>query len=149
MKYSIIPEMINFKAVRFLNENSIPVKICETSPFVYTCPFRQPFFVFDRFAKRTTKMDKIISLSYNDLKRLGYCIYGYRATPKTRWRNNQKWIWVMDKIGSPNSGATILLNMPTGHKVIHDTEHNQIKLMGENAGPRHFVDGSAFLKLKD
>lgn len=139
--------MMNHKKVVLTNENSIRVKICEPSPFVYICPFKQPFFFFDRFAKKTTKLDKIVTLSYEDLKKLGYCIYGYKATKTTRWRNKQLWIWVLDKIGNANLGARVLMNTPTNHKIVHDTENNLIKLLGENAGIPHLVDGSPWKKI--
>jgi hypothetical protein len=146
-EYSLVPSMIAHKKITFVNENSIPVKLCEPSPFVYNCPFKQPSFMFDKFAKKTTRLDKIVTISYDDLKKLGYCIYGYKTTRKTRWRPRQLWIWIIDKISSQNPGARVLNNTPKDHRIIHDTENNLVKLLGENAGPKHFIDGGNWVKV--
>jgi hypothetical protein len=147
-EYSIIGRMIAHKKITFVNENSIQVKICEPSPFVYNCPFKQPYFVFDKFAKKTTRLDKIVTISYDDLKKLGYCIYGYKSTKATRWRPRQLWIWMIDKISSPNPGARVLNSTPKDHRIIHDTENNLVKLLGENAGMPHLIDGSPWKKVQ-
>ncbi len=148
MKYSIIPEILNFQKAKFLDENNIEVSICKKSPFKYISPFESPYIIIDTFALKTARPGELVSIEIDELKRLGFMITTIEAG-RNRWFNNQRVIYRIESISNPSPNSKRIKKIPNDHKVQMDkANENRIRLVGLNAGWPRRGNGGPWIQTK-
>ena len=141
MKYSIIPEIINSKKIKFFDEKDVEVLICKLSPFKYISPFKQPYIIVDVFAKKTIRQEELVNIDITELRKLGFIITSIKSGRKG-WFNHQKVIYMIENISNRYPNSKKMKEIPSNHKILKDKVNNKIKLIGQNAGyPRRGVGG--------
>lgn len=146
MKYSIIPEIINSKKIRFFDEKNIEVSICKKSPFRYNSPFELPYLIVDTFAKKTSRPEELVNINIDELKKLGFILTSMEAGNK-RWFNNQRVIYRIENISNRSPISKKIKEIPPNHKIIKDIANNKIRFRGSNAGFPHRGGGGPWIEL--
>lgn len=146
MKYSIIPEIINSKKIKFYDEKNRKIFLCKESPFKYFSPFKSPFIIIDTFAKKTTSPEELIIINFEELKKLGYTLTRIKAG-NYRWFKRQLVIYRIESSSNLSPGSKKLKETPSGHRVEKDISNNKIRLVGPNAGFPRIGNGGPFIIL--
>lgn len=135
MQFSIIPEMISSKNIRFFDERNMELVLCEKVISNFITPFNQPFLIVDRFAKKTIKKVEIIPIgTVIELKKLGFVISVLEAKSKGIRFKGQKKIYILEKLSERIPGARRLDYIPVNHKLQKDKLNKRVRLVGPNAG---------------
>lgn len=134
-KYSLVPEMMSEKKIKFKDNNNTDVIICRPSPFRYIIPFRTPYINYDSFADKTTKPSEIKNIDLEELKNLKYMVTSIPAGNK-RWFSNQKVIYRIELISDPSPGSKKIVSLPSNHKILKDIANKKVRLIGPNAWPK-------------
>jgi hypothetical protein len=140
-RFSIVPEMIATRGQRFLDKNGVEIILCEKSKFAFQNKFQKPFIIYDTFTKKTSSQEDIITLNYSELKKLGYAVWTYPVSKKTKWMKNQRLIYRIDRLTNAIPGGSKLAALPKSCKLIKDLANNRVRILGENAGYPHYSDG--------
>ncbi len=136
LEYSIIPSMINAQEIKFFNEKSYEVKICNPTDSNYLSPYECPHLIIDTFAEKTTKEIKVMYIEIEELKKLGYGINSMRV--RKGWFRNQRVIYRLENISNRIPGSKRLNYLPNYHKIQKDILNKRIRLVGPNAGYPHY-----------
>lgn len=145
MKFSIVPEIISDKKIKFKDSNNTDIVLCRPSLFRYISQYKSPYIIIDTFAKKTTKPSEIVNMEIEDLKNLKYMITSIPARNK-KWFSNQKVIYRIEPISNPSPGSKKVLSIPNNHKLIRDMANKKIRLIGPNAWPRP-EDGRGWIDI--
>lgn len=148
MKYSIIPEIINLQKIQLLDENDVIVPICKDTKIKYLPPFKEPFFIIDTFAKKTTSPKEIKNLDLNELRTIGFILTSTRAG-RNRWFAGQRIIYRIEETSNMSPGAKKIKFIPEGHQVQKDVINKSIRLIGPNAGYPRKGDGGPWIEIKN
>lgn len=136
MRYSIVPEILKSKDIKFYDERDIEIELCEESDCNYITPFEPPFLVINTFAKKTTKPEEIVSMDIDELKTYGYIITSIKTSKG--WWKGQKAIYRIENKSEKIPESKKLEKVPNNHKLQRDIPNKCIRLIGPNAGPNNF-----------
>ncbi len=144
-KMSIVPEILNFKKIKFFNENDVSVQIGKVSSLEYFSPFSKPYLVIDRFLNRTIISENVRNITeIDELKKFEFCIHSVKISKK--FRRGQQVAYKLRKKSDPIYNSNILNHIPRSHKIQIDMNNKFIRMCGKNAGRNGF---GGWLNLSD
>lgn len=146
MKYSIVPEIINRKKISFLNEKSVVVTLCNSSPFSFSNPFQKPFIIIDTFSKKTSIPEKLVKIEIDELKKLGFVITTTKAG-RNKWFSNQRVIYRIEPSSNISPGSKKINYLPSNHSIQKDVGNNRLRLIGANAGYPRIGNGGPSIQI--
>ena len=133
---SIVSSIINSENISILDENAIPVKICEKSNFKFNYNlFQPPFLLIDNFEKRRYKEIEIKVIDLNYLKRLGYRLVSIKCTTRIRNYPRQMKSYMLESPLSPSPNSVILNQIPNDHFIEFDVTNERVRIRGKNGYP--------------
>lgn len=138
MNYSIVPELINSKKIKFFDERGVHISICEPSFGKFVEEFQEPFILVDIFAKKTTREIELKTISIDELKEKGLIITTSNVTKQTRWAQGQKVMYRIELKNNKSPESKPCKNVPEDHLLKMDINNKKITLVGKNAGYPHF-----------
>jgi hypothetical protein len=136
MVISVVPEVINSQEIEILDENNIPVSICEKSLFKFNYSrFKNPSFIIDNFEKEKYKEAEIIRIEIPHLEKLGYKLVSIKTTNKIRNFRRQTKSYLIKRKEDPLEGGYSLDRVPSDHRLEMDLTNKRIRIAGRNSYP--------------
>ena len=137
-KFSIVPDMIKAKGIKFYDEKDLPIFLSEPLEGNSDIPrFQPPFLWIDTFAIKTTRPPNIkVTQDMNELRELGFIICSVRAPGL--WFRGQQVALKLSRKDNPIAGSKILKHIPPYHKCEIDINNKIIRLCGANAGANRY-----------
>lgn len=138
VKFSIVPDMLKAKGIRFFDETGIDKtdSICKPlkgKPINVSSLFQPPYLIIDSFRPKTTRPENIKVIdNMSELKKLGFIICSIKSPGL--WFKGQQVTHKLSRIGSPIYGSKILRYIPPYHKCEIDINNKLIRICGKNAG---------------
>jgi hypothetical protein len=142
MQFSIIPNLIKSKDMKFYDGRDIEVSLCPSSIYLRDVPdeniniFSRPYLIIDTFSKRMLKQPDMVFIDLKELEKLGYIVTRVKAI-RPRFRS-QKVMYRLEKKDNRIPGAKTMEYIPLKHKIQKDTSNKRVRIVGPNAGfPYH------------
>lgn len=130
----IIPSIMKKKRITFIKESGLPLNLCDMSMARESYPrLNKPFFTVDVFQKQTKVQEKIIIISLEDLKKLGFYLTA-RPAGRAAWLHNQRVIYSIELKTQRHPRSKTLGYIPKDHKIQKDINNDRVRLLGINAG---------------
>ena len=126
----ITPSIIEEKGITFLKESEI-LEIGDSSLIRGSYPKLNPCFTIDLFAKKTKEQEQIITITLEDLKKLGFILTTKKAGRKA-WLSNQRAIYAIERKEERNPFSKKLKYLPDEHKIQKDINNNLVRIFGSN-----------------
>jgi len=134
-KLSIIPELINSESIKILDENDIPVTICQKSQFRFVNTFTPPSILIDNFEKRRYKDIEIKTIDLDYLNKFSYRLVSVKTTSRIRNYPRQNNSYVLEPHNKPIPNSQIINKIPKDHFVEFDIINYRIRIKGKNVFP--------------
>lgn len=129
MQYSIVPNLLRERKIRFFDENEVKI-IFELSG---TLPkFNPPFLNIDTFAKKTTSPEDIINLTLEQLKKIGYLVVSIKT--RNGWFRGQRARYLIESKTNRSRTSKTFKFLPREHQIQFDRNNKRIRLQGSNSG---------------
>lgn len=130
----ITPSIIEEKRIKFLKESDLPLEIGDVSLVRKIYPkLNQPSFTVDLFAKKSKEQEQIITITLDDLKKLGFVLTSKKAG-RNAWLSNQRVIYSIERKTERNPYSQRLSYIPDDHRIQKDINNNKVRIFGGNAG---------------
>lgn len=137
-RISIVSEVLNNQGVTIIDDNGIPVTICEKSQFKFNpAVFTPPSILVDNFERRKYKdiEIKIIDLEY--LNKLGYRLVSVKCNSRIRNFPRQLQSYILEAHMRPIPNSQILRVIPKDHLIEFDITNNRVRIKGKGGYPYH------------
>lgn len=143
---TITQSIIKSNKIRFFDENDIEIFLSNKSNVRRNyIGLNFPSFTIDVFATKTKSPEKIISITIEDLRKLGYILTS-KPSGKKSWFIAQRKIYCIEKIQEKSMYSKKLNIIPLDHKIERDINNNTLRLVGKNAGYPHKGNGGNLIK---
>lgn len=131
----ITPSLIEEKGIIFLKESELPIELGMKSLIRRNYPkLNQPTFVIDLFAKKSTEQEQIITITLDDLRRLGFVLTSRKIGRNSAWLSNQRVAYCIERRTERNPYSKKLTYLPDDHRIQKDINNNRVRIFGSNAG---------------
>jgi len=141
-QFSIVPNLIRQKGIKFYNENSVEITLISQPQAVQPKPiFEFPYLKIDTFAVKTLKETRITFIELELLKKFGYILVAISATGRA-WNFKQKIIYRLDNKSNPAPRTKRFDYLPRLCKIEYDMPNRRIRVSGPNAGLPHIPGGN-------
>jgi len=130
----ITQSIIEEKGITFLKESELPLELGDASLARMIYPkLNHPAFTIDLFAEKTKEQEQIITITIDNLKRLGFVLTTRKAGQKA-WLSNQRVIYYIERRTERNPYSKKLNYVPDDHRIQKDINNNKVRIFGSNAG---------------
>lgn len=135
-KISIVPEIFNLQEIQIVDENNIPVTICEKSNFKFNPHlFVPPSILIDNFEKKRYKDVEIKVIDIVYLNKLGYRLVSVKCTSRIRNFPRQLHSYMLEDHMRPIPNSQILRKVPKDHFIEFDIINNRVRIKGRGGYP--------------
>ena len=138
-KFSIVPELLNFKQIQFLDKYDEEISICKKSLYRYQDHFLQPWMkVLTEKGRRSyspNRPENIKSMDFEKLKILGFGIAVKGTKLFHPWFKGQQKQYILYKLTDQVVGSRMVDYCPTSHYLQQDINNRRIRIVGQNTNP--------------